>query len=90
MLRAVTDTVAQVAKPARSQENAASTGRLSSLSLRSKGNLRYAGPHPISFIKNPPVKKRVQPKVMLPLSPSLFFPLYLSLSSGTSGEKDKE
>jgi hypothetical protein len=41
-LRAVT--VAQVAKPARSQENAAPTGRLSSLSLRSKGHLRYAGP----------------------------------------------
>jgi hypothetical protein len=44
--------VAQTAKSARSPENAASTGRLSSLSLRSKGNLRYeaatAGPDLVS------------------------------------------
>jgi hypothetical protein len=38
MLRGVT--VAQVAKPARSQENAASSGRF--------GNLRYVGPYNIS------------------------------------------
>jgi hypothetical protein len=38
MLRAIT--VAQVAKPARSQENAAPSGRF--------GTLRYAGPHNIS------------------------------------------
>jgi hypothetical protein len=38
MLRTVT--VAQVAKPARSQENAASSGRF--------GNLRYAGPRSIT------------------------------------------